>query len=122
MSPFWRLEFGVGSYIFGKFSDPVHYSSCEVNLLVMGTSSIGTNHGHTVPTRQGRGWVANTNKSALKKSNPSRPEQSRITEGCDLIVLFHVTDREVKFDRNIAPYDTKSIYTTVPHKSCQTPP
>jgi len=42
-----------------KFVDPVHYSSPEVT--------------GTVPTRHGRGWVANTNKCALNKPNTNRP-------------------------------------------------
>jgi hypothetical protein len=93
-------------YFFGKSVDPVNHSSSEVNLLVMGTSSTGTNHRHAVPTRQGTGWVANTNKSALKKSTPNRPQQSRLKEENDLSVLFHIMNTYVTWiatQRHIIP-------------------
>ena len=50
--------------------DPVHHSSFEVNLLVMGSSSTDTNNRHTDPTQQGKGWVANSNTGVLVSPKP----------------------------------------------------
>jgi len=89
MSPFWRLEFGVGTttFFWKNLWIPciVHRLKLLEPVLLVLTKETQFRH-DTV----GAGLLIPINLHSINRT-PNRPQQSRLTEGNDLSILFQLS-------------------------------